>query len=140
MALTFLTYEDSYPFKTNMEQFADEYKFDIKDSYPADRDQSRNNKLAPRFCMFDGNKHVYMDNKMLDNMAKTMSEKNKLIQYVKDHFDIGKDLREEKKEEDKNNENPIEPKAEKKDFVLQQNLDISSSTLRSVQKNGKEVD
>lgn len=80
--------KELYPFVANMKKFEEDYNFKFNDG----------KKTTPKFCLYNAEPHVYLDDMIISHMAKTKKEKQLLIDYVKKNFKEGWD---EKKEESK---------------------------------------
>lgn len=77
--------KELYPYEANMKKFEEDYKFTFNDG----------KKSTPKFCLYNGEPHVYLDDFIMSYMCKTKKEKQALIDYVKKNFDEGWDKPEE---------------------------------------------
>ncbi len=73
--------KELYPYEANMRKFETDYKFKFSDG----------KKETPKFCIYEGHPHVYLDDYIMSVLAKTKKEKQTLIDYVKDTFKTGWD-------------------------------------------------
>lgn len=70
-----------FPYKSNMKKFEEDYKFTFNDG----------KKTTPKFCLYNGKPHVYLNDFIMSYMCKNKKEKQKLIDYVKKNFKEGWD-------------------------------------------------
>ena len=73
--------KELHPYASNMRKFESDYHFTFGDG----------KKSTPRFCNYEGNPHVYLDEYIISALAKTKKEKRALIDYVKENFKTGWD-------------------------------------------------
>lgn len=73
--------KELYPYESNMKKFEEDYKFKFGDG----------KKGTPRFCNYNGEPHVYLDEYIISALASTKQDKEKLLRYVKKNFKKGWD-------------------------------------------------
>ena len=73
--------DELFPYKSNMKKFEKDYNFTFGDG----------KKTTPKFCIYNGEPHVYLDELIMSSMTSTKKDKQDLIDYVKKNFSEGWD-------------------------------------------------
>lgn len=77
--------KDLFPYKSNMRQFEKDYNFTFEDG----------TTTTPKFCLYNGKPHVYLNDAIISFMCKTAKDKQLLIDYIKKNFKEGHDKSDE---------------------------------------------